>query len=168
MKRYEKAYFAFCDTNEIRSITNARQSVPFQTMGMELASHHVGGMPIPHADCYEVFGAMAFGQNLHLRCHVDDDFTHSIVAVHVGGIKYQRNDAIVVYFCFPRLGLAVPLRPGDALIFNPREEHAISSRCDNSVKVYTISFYLKTSVVGLNDNKLKMTRDQEIVLNEFG
>jgi len=168
MKRYESAYFAFCDTNEIRRITKARLSVPFPTMGMELAGHHIGGMQIPHADCCEVFGAMAFGKNLHLRCHVDDDFTHSIVAVHVGGIKYQRNDAIVVYFCFPRLGLAVPLRPGDALIFNPREEHALSSRCDKKTIVYTISFYLKTAVVGLNDNKIKMARDQEMLLKELG
>ena len=116
-------------------------------MGMEMANDNVQDNFRTHASCCKLFGAMAFGKNNHLQCHVDDDFCHLIMTVHVNGKKYEDDDSLVVYFCFPRLGLAVPLRPGDALIFNPREEHALSSRCDNETEVYTISFYLKTAVV---------------------
>ncbi len=111
---------------------------------------------------------MAFEKKNHLRCHVDDDFCHSIMTVHVNGKKYEDGDSVVIYFGFPRLGLAVPLRPGDALIFNPREEHALSSRCDNETEVYTISLYLKTAVVGLNDNDVQLTPSLEMLLNELG
>ena len=90
------------------------------------------------------------------------------MTVHINGKKYEHDDAIVVYFCFPRLGLAVPLRPGDALTFNPREEHAISSRCENKTEVYTILFYLKTAVVGLNDNQLNLTPRLEMLLKKLG
>ena len=74
----------------------------------------------------------------------------------------------MVYFCVPRLGMTVPLRPGDALIFNPQEEHAISSPCDNQIETYTISFYLKTSVVGLNDNDKELSPHQITILSKVG
>ena len=90
------------------------------------------------------------------------------MTVHVNGKKYEDDDSVVVYFCFPRLGLVVPLCLGDALIFNPREEHALLSRCDNETEVYTILFYLKTALVGLNDNELQFTPSLEMILNELG
>jgi hypothetical protein len=43
----------------------------------------------------------------------------------------------------------VALRPGDLLIFNALEPHAISSRCHKSDKLLCVSMYLKTAVVGL-------------------
>ncbi len=33
-----------------------------------------------------------------------------------GKDKYELDDDDVVYFCFPTLGVAVPLRPGDFLL----------------------------------------------------
>ncbi len=132
-------------------------------MGTQLVNDDGDDKLQTHAHCCEVFGDMAFGKNNHLRCHVDDDFCHSIMTVHVIGKKYEHDDAIIVHFCFPRLGLVVPLRPGDALIFNPREEHALSSRYENKTEVYTISFYLKTAVVGLNDNQLNLLPQQEML-----
>ena len=168
MKRYKKAYFEYCDTKQISQIIKARESVPFKTMGMELVNCDVDEIPIPHTHCCEMFGAMAFEKNNHLRCHVDDDFCHLIMTVHFNGKKYEHDDTIVVYFCFPTLGLAVPLRPGDARIFNPREEHMLSLRCENKTEVYTISFYLKTVVFGLNDNHLNLTLRLEMLLKDLG
>ncbi len=46
----------------------------------------------------------------------------------------------------------VALRPGDFLLFNPQEPHSISSRCCAGDEVFCISSYLKTGVVGDNDN----------------
>ena len=60
-------------------------------------------------------------------------------------------------FGFPRLGVAVPLRPGDVLIINPLEPHSVSSRCYESDEVFCFSAYLKSSNVGLHDNKLELT-----------
>jgi hypothetical protein len=163
MKRYEKAYFKYADTHHIGRMVHARSAVPFKTMAIQNVNHH-GDEEIRNANKCEIFGSMAVGKNVHLRCHVDNDFTHSMVTVHVMDKKYLLDDLIVAYFCFPRLGMAVALRPGDALIFNPREEHAISSRCDNRSQTYSISFYLKTSIVGLNDNDQHLTNHQINIL----
>ena len=65
----------------------------------------------------------------------------SIVQAFLPGVnKYDVDDAIVVYFCFPTLGVSIPLRPGDYLFFNPLIPHCVSFKmqahprctaCDN-------------------------------------
>ncbi len=67
----------------------------------------------------------------------------------------------MAYFCFPTLGIAVALRPGDFFLFNPTIPHCLSSRCRNDDNVISVSSYLKTAVVGLNDNSLPLSDDQE-------
>ncbi len=76
----------------------------------------------------------------------------SIVQAHIDNHDYANDDKIICYFAFPRIGVAVALRPGDFLLLNPHEPHSISSRCNREDDVYIISSYLKTAVVGLNDN----------------
>ena len=75
-----------------------------------------------------------------------------VVQAHLDTLKYKDNDPVICYFAFPRLGMAIALRPGDFLLFNPQEHHCISSRCQNKNKIYSMSSYLKTAIVGLNDN----------------
>jgi hypothetical protein len=98
------------------------------------------------------YNGLGFGINVYLRSHIDRDFTMSIVQVHIDNHVYQVDDKILCYFAFPRIGLAVALRPGDFLLFNPQEPHSISSRCRKEDEIFCISSYLKTDVVGLNDN----------------
>ena len=98
------------------------------------------------------YNAVDFGLDFFLRSHIDKDFTMSIIQVHLDDITYDNNDRILCYFAFPRVGIAVALRPGDFLTFNPQEPHCLSLRCHKSDVVYSISSYLKTQVVGLNDN----------------
>jgi hypothetical protein len=63
------------------------------------------------------FGAFAFGRNVYLPSHQDKDFVYSIFSVHVwDGYNVKEDTKVVTYFGFPRLGVAVPLRPGDVLI----------------------------------------------------
>jgi hypothetical protein len=76
----------------------------------------------------------------------------SIVQIHLDKIKYQNDDWIVCYFAFPQIGIAVALRPGDILMCNPQEPHCISLHCKKDDNIYCISSYLKTQVVGHNDN----------------
>jgi hypothetical protein len=87
-----------------------------------------------------------------LRSHINQDFTMSIVQAHMDNHDYQVNDRIVCYFAFLRIGIAVALWPGDFLLSNPQEPHSISSRCKAVDKIFCASSYLKTAIVGLNDN----------------
>jgi hypothetical protein len=61
------------------------------------------------------------------------------------------------YFAFPEEGISVALRPGDMLIFNPLYRHCLSSRSSGfeGKDVFCLSLYLKTAVVGGNDNGKK-------------
>jgi hypothetical protein len=90
--------------------------------------------------------------NVYLRSHINWDFTMSIVQAHINNHDYQVNDRILCYLAFPRIGTAVALWPGDFLLLNPQEPHSISFCCKSGDKIFCISSYLKTEVVGLNDN----------------
>ena len=62
----------------------------------------------------QIYGAFASGVNVYLNSHSDRDFTFSAVTIRTKD-AYTPNQKIVAYFTFPRLGVAVPLRPGDVL-----------------------------------------------------
>jgi hypothetical protein len=92
----------------------------------------------------------------------------SIVQAFLPGVnKYDVDDAIVVYFCFPTLGVSIPLRPGDYLFFNPRIPHCVSSRCKHTQDVLLVTMYLKTAVVGLNNNDIDITQAQASLVSLF-
>ncbi len=65
------------------------------------------------------------------------------------------------------MGVAVPLRPGDYLIFNALIPHCISSRCKLDDEIMCVSVYLKTSIVGMNNNDLALTPTQPIIVNKL-
>ena len=162
MKRVEHAYASFLPTEELCQINSARQIIAFKTMTtMELPQEL--DLPTNHPYC-STFAALSFGINVHLSCHTDDDFAYSVVTVHMGQHDYSvTEDNIIVYFCFPWLGMAVALRPGDILIFNPLEPHAVSSHVKKGYEVLALSMYLKTAIVGLNDNTIELTTIQDIM-----
>jgi hypothetical protein len=144
LKRAEYAFDGYMDTKVIRHITSARSRVHFQTM-----------VPSPSSSSKKdarYYNGLGFGINDYLRSHIDPDFTMSIVQAHIDNHDYANDDKIICYFAFPRIGAAVALRPGDFLLFNPREPHSISSCCNREDDVYIISSYLKTAVVRLHDN----------------
>jgi len=98
------------------------------------------------------YNGLGFGINVHLRSHIDANFTMSIVQAHIDNHNYVIDDKVKCYFAFPRIGVAVALCPGDFLLFNPHEPHSISSCCRREDDIFIISSYLKMTVVGLNDN----------------
>lgn len=83
-----------------------------------------------------------------------------------GRKKYDFDLDIAVYFVFPEYGVAVALRPGDQLIFNSRHYHCVSMREQvyKESEVYVTTFYMKTAVVGQNDNRIELTNMQKEVL----
>jgi hypothetical protein len=85
----------------IRHIVQARWRVKFRMME-----------PSPSgllAKSARYYNAVGFGIYVFLRCHIDKDFTMSIVQVHLDEIMYQNDDQILCFFAFPQIGIAVLL-----------------------------------------------------------
>ena len=159
MRHAEHCYESISDTQVISHMFHARQVVPFKTMTMPFSSQ---------ASMLKYYGAFAFGRNVFLRCHTDADFTMSMVQIHLKGKEeYGVDDAVVAYFCFPTLGVAVPLRPGDFLLFNALIPHSVSSRCRQNDEIFCISMYLKTAVVGLNNNQIPVSSNQSSIAERY-
>jgi hypothetical protein len=98
------------------------------------------------------YNRLGFGINVYLRSHINANFTMSIVQAHIDNHDYVIDDKVICCFALPRIGVAVALRPGDFVLFNPNEPHSISSRCSREDDIFIISSYINTAVVGLNDN----------------
>ena len=102
-----------------------------------------------------------------LAMHIDDgDFG-------MGHISIQTKDdvdpqEILVHFCFPTLGFAIPLRDKEHLFFNPLVPHMISSKSRSSCRILPLSMYLKKDIMGLNNNKLKLTPEQKSIRDTIG
>ena len=133
--------------------------------------------------CY--FPSMATGRNTCLEIHTDEDCFFSVVVVYCEDdievqevLKKKRKESkrqhhhefssvkhdseILKYFTFST-GVSVGLRSGDILLFNPLIEHCISSNTDTCKQsdVYCSSFYFKSMVLGLNDNRIPFEEDQK-------
>ena len=130
--------------------------------GLKSANKHVGWKCFPFHDgqSSKLFPAMACGLNVFLPAHIDDDAFLS-VTMTIGKDPPTMDSPISHYFCFPSHGVAVPLRPGDLLIFNPRILHCVSSRVDQSQHYFCVSFYLKTSHASGNDNTTRQLTAME-------
>lgn len=148
LKRIEKLFVMNLPTSVIRQVKggiNLTDAPLFSTTEGETSG---------------IYQAFAIGKNVYLCAHEDKDFTYSAVTILTKGV-YNEKDNVVAYFNFPRLGLAIPLKPGDVLFFNPKEAHMISSRCQNEDDIYCLSFYLKSNLIGGNDNSQLLTEEQE-------
>jgi len=131
------------------------------------------------------FPSMATGRNTCLEIHADEDCFYSVVVVYCeDDIEYQqcvkkkkknrrkpqlhklssirKDTEILKYFTFST-GVSVGLRSGDILLFNPLIEHCISSNTDAYMNrdVYCTSFYFKSRVLGLNDNRIPFDEQEE-------
>lgn len=140
----EHLFRMFIDTESIRVIQEAMNLIDPKTFTTPQSKTSA-----------KIYGSFASGINVYLNAHPDADFTYCCSVVHMKE-EYKLEQRVVAYFCFPRLGIAVPLRPGEMIFFNPSEEHCISSRVDNNDTIYCVSLYIKSNVFGLNDNGLPL------------
>ena len=158
MKRAEHSFRTIADSRVISYLHHAKKLVPYMTFQSGSSDDHSKFKA-------QFFGGIGFGTNVFLRCHTDADVTMSIIQVFLKGKeKYSLDDDVIVYFCLPTIGIAVPLRPGDYLLFNARIPHCLSSRCKYDDEIITTSAYLKTAIVGMNNNDLPLTSDQARML----
>ena len=112
--------------------------------------------------------SLATSKNYRAPAHVDKDFFLSLhqANVYKDG-PYELNDDIVQYMCFPGIGTAVGLRPGDLLIFNPGTYHCLSEKetMFKDVDVHVSTLYIKTAHVGKNDNRLPLSQNEQALLS---
>jgi len=158
MKRAEESFKTIADHQVISHIHHAKKAVHFKTFTTTY----------PKSSSAKFLGGIAFSTNVFLPCHTDEDFTMSIAQVFLEGkTSYDLNNDVIVYFCFPTLGIAIPLRPGDYLMFNPLIPHCILSRCKHEDDIICLTMYLKTAIVGLNDNSLPLTPSQKQLAEQY-
>ena len=163
LAKVETIMSTFIPPGELRHLNLGRELLGYQTMSPTMTSDNEKKLILP----LKIFGGLAFGYQVHNAIHTDDDYSRSVVTVHVNNLHYRYMNRVVAYFCFPRIGIAVALRPGDIIIFNAQEPHAVSSRCRFDDNVFCVSMYLKTAVVGLNDNSIDLTPMQQSLFDNF-
>lgn len=113
----------------------------------------------------DIWGSLAIALNYYLNSHTDEDFFYSLLTITSAyGLqedidRYSLNADVCNYFTFAEQGIAVALRPGDMLLFNPVYQHCLSSRTSlyENKDVFSLSLYLKTAIVGKKDNNLPLT-----------
>jgi hypothetical protein len=104
--------------------------------------------------------------NTYLSLHTDDDFFYSILTIASAHAlredvdQYKMDADVSNYFVFAEQGVVVALKPGDMLIFNPKYHHCLSSRTSayENEDVFSLSLYLKSAVVGKNDNTIPLKK----------
>ena len=111
----------------------------------------------------EIYCSVAGGLNVSLTSHRDEDFFFSVVVLLApprDGTeeKYTMDDPVLAYFVFPEYNVSIPIRSGDTVIINSTEMHSISTRVLESDKFLCISLYLKSRIIGLNDNRIALTK----------
>ena len=85
----------------------------------------------------------SIGVNYWSGAHIDDDNFFTILSCLSNDDKV--HDEIMYYFCYPEYNLAIPMRSGDVLIFNPLKKHCCSNcKFDDS---YIFSAYVSTKTV---------------------
>jgi hypothetical protein len=174
----EHLFSMFMDTEEIRIVHDAIELMKAETFAIpknfpskndkscddrkqDRSSN--GGM---YRKKSAIYGAFASGVNVYLSAHIDKDFTYCATSIHRRS-EYHEEDSTLAYFAFPRLGIAIPLRAGDVLFFNPTEPHCVSSRVNNDDEIYCVSLYLKSDNIGKNNNSLALTPEEDFFLGYY-
>jgi hypothetical protein len=155
MKGCENVAKDYIASDEMRGVKSAREAAGWKQIGEQ-----------------QIWSSLACGKNYYLNSHTDEDFFYSITTIVSNhGLKteidrYELDAQVCSYFVFAEQGVAVALRPGDMLLFNPLYQHCLSSRTSECVNkdIFCLSLYLKTAVVGKNDNTLPLTTIEKTLL----
>lgn len=132
----------------LRGLAKARNAVPWLTFGDS-----------------SICASIAHSKDYYSASHTDPDFFMSFFKTYVeDGKEISLECKEHIHFCFPTVGYAVALRDGDVLLFNPLYHHCCSHKEKGTPTVHVCSFYLKTAVVGGNDNRIELTELQKHLL----
>ena len=148
----EEVAMKYMPADECYAITKAFDASPWPTFRAKEKMNRSGKKL---RQC-RIFAGFNVSSGSFHNAHIDPDFTYSVVTLFDPDYGCRDDGDPVRYFCFPRLGIAMGLLPGDVIIFNPQEYHCSSSMSVER-QVYGLTCFLKTAHVGLNDNSLKLT-----------
>jgi hypothetical protein len=152
MKRCEEVAKGYLPSNELR--------------GIEIAKLLGNWSEIKEGESRPaIWGSLAIALNYYLNSHTDQDFFYSMTTIaSAHGLRqdmdrYSMEAEVCNYFTFAEHGIAVALRPGDMMLFNPMYQHCLSSRTSfyESKDVFSLSLYLNTAIVRKNDNTIPLT-----------
>ena len=155
--RSQRLMGQFLPTQDLRALSNVKAINPFSTLA--------------GSDSESIFPTASMSVDYCSAAHVDIDFFYSLLAIrsvlNASDYSYQANTddlpPVAQHFVFPTVGIAVALRPGDHLIFNPKIPHCCSEKLIEYTdhRVHLCAFYLKTAIIGMNDNSKPLTSSQE-------
>jgi hypothetical protein len=124
-------------------------------------------IPKNHSQYSTIWSSVATTFNYVAAAHTDEDaFLSALLVSYVPNdtltnknIKYDYDMKIANYFCFPVSGVAVALRPGDVLFFNPLHYHCASQRTQSYQydKIFLTALYVKNKQITRNDNNIPLT-----------
>jgi len=120
------------------------------------------GISLVDGTISKIWPAMVAGRNVFLNVHTDRDLVWCLTTVVAQGAVTEGDD-VICYFCFPSLKMAIPLKNGDMLLFNPNVPHCVSSRCDGERDAFCVSFYFDPSVPSGNTNAHALSCQEEEV-----
>lgn len=147
---------------------HAKQYLPSgYVQGLQEIQKKIGyvGFPLNSLKRSTIWTTVACGYNVFLPMHYDEDFFWSLTTV-LANRNFVLDDKIMNYFCFPHYGVAVALRPGDVLIFNPLVHHCVSTR-ETTEDVVCLSLYLKTKNIAGNDVQQQLSGEQWTILEKL-
>ena len=92
------------------------------------------------------------GKNYWSKLHTDDDYFYTSLSCL--SADAQHSGEILYHFVFPSYNVAVPMRSGDILLFNPRILHGCTNPSREGAFIFSAYVSAKTvnTVVSKNDN----------------
>ena len=145
INRMEHALCEYVDTRALNGIKNNRHIVNWKGLTNENLCA----------------ASLATSKNYYSHAHMDKSFFFTMHQVNVP-IEYKSKMPVCQYFCFPQFGLAIAIRPGDILLFNPNIYHCLSMKTENyKTDVHVTSAYIKTAHTGDNNNRQELTDIQD-------
>jgi len=126
----------------------------------------------------QIYGALANAVDYISAAHTDNDFFFCLFLCLVKGAAVETGKSVPTYvrdmdpahyFAFPEFGVAVAIRPGDVLLFNPKYYHCCSKKNPvfNGKRVHCTSWYLKTKVVGGNDRNAEISETAAAMKEQY-
>ena len=101
---------------------------------------------------------MAIGQNYWSKAHRDRDFYFSVLSC----LSESPHDTgkVLYYFLFPDYEIAIPMRTGDILLFNPNITHSCSN--PSTGNAYIFSSYVARQTV-LVEEATRLRKSDELI-----
>jgi hypothetical protein len=94
---------------------------------------------------------LSVARNHWARAHRDRDYFYTFLSCLSADVS-AKKDEVIYYFCFPEYKIAVPLRSGDVIVFNPLTLHCCSnsSNADNFIwSAYVSEKTVMTAGIGI-------------------